>query len=82
MDRENRVRCQSVNVSLPENLIVLVDRIRMDRGDPSRSDTFRFLLNYALGNLSYFPDARKKALNIAVERLGFRTEDLSKSVGR
>jgi len=64
LDLEKRIRCQSLNISLPEDLIAFIDQVQADRGDPHRSDTFRFLLNLALGKLSYLPEERKKAYNI------------------
>jgi len=61
---EKESYCRSVNVSLPKVLIDTIDKVQRDRGDPSRSETFRFLLNVALGKLSYLPEERKKAYNL------------------
>lgn len=64
LELEKQIRCQSLNISLPEDLIAYIDQAQSDRGDPHRSDTFRFLLNLAFGTLSYLPDERKKAYNL------------------
>ena len=49
---------------LPEDLVELLDRLKKDRKDPTRSDTVRFLLLKALADLSYLPKETKKALGV------------------
>jgi len=50
---------------LPQDLVELLDKIKTDRKDPTRSDTVRFLLLKALADLSFLPPNTKKALGMA-----------------
>jgi metal-responsive CopG/Arc/MetJ family transcriptional regulator len=52
---------------LPDELIIILDRVRKDRRDPTRSDTIRFLILRALAELSYLPEMTKKGLGIKNE---------------
>ena len=47
---------------LPPDVVSLVDKIRHDRRDPSRSDTLRFLILRAAAELRYLPTEQSKAL--------------------
>jgi len=49
---------------LPEDLVELLDKVKRDRRDPTRSDTVRFLILKALADLSFLPQNTKKALGI------------------
>ena len=49
-------------VWLPGDLVDLVDKLKGERMDPTRSDTVRFLILRALADLSYLPEEIKKAL--------------------
>jgi hypothetical protein len=51
-----------VCVSLPENLIALVQMVKSKRRDPAFSDTVRTLLLHALASMSYLSSDEKKAL--------------------
>jgi len=53
-----------VCISLPEDLLGLLDQVQKDRKDSSRSDTVRVLLLEALGAKSYLGIETKKALGI------------------
>lgn len=55
---------KATTFSLPESLLKLVEQVRQDRRDPTRSDTVRVLLLQALGTMSYLPESQKKALGI------------------
>jgi len=59
---------KATTFSLPESLVRLVDRVREDRRDPTRSDTVRLLLLQALGSMSYLRPSEKKALGIKPEK--------------
>lgn len=47
---------------LPPDVAALVDKIRHDRRDTSRSDTVRFLILRAAAELRYLPVEQRKAL--------------------
>jgi len=49
-------------VWLPGDLVDIVDKLKVERMDPTRSDTVRFLILRALANLSYLPEETKKAI--------------------
>ena len=49
---------------LPEDLVSILDKVKNDRKDPTRSDTVRFLILRALAELSLLPLESKKALGI------------------
>jgi len=49
-------------VWLPGDLVDLVDKLKCERMDPTRSDTVRFLILKALAELSYLREETKKAL--------------------
>jgi metal-responsive CopG/Arc/MetJ family transcriptional regulator len=51
-------------VWLPEDLVSILDRVKNDRKDPTRSDTVRFLILRGLAELSILPLESKKALGI------------------
>ena len=55
---------QATTLSLPKSLVRLLDAVRRERGDPTRSDTARVLLLQALGAMSYLSQSQKKALGI------------------
>lgn len=55
-------------VYLPFDVIDLVDKLKEDRKDPTRSDTVRFLILRSLAELSYLPESTKKALGIGVRK--------------
>ena len=58
---------RTVSISLPGNLLQLIDEIKEKRRDPTRSDTIRVLLLKALADMSFLSKDEKKALGI-VER--------------
>jgi metal-responsive CopG/Arc/MetJ family transcriptional regulator len=47
---------------LPDDLISILDEVKKNRMDPTRSDTVRFLLLRSLAELSFLPENTKKAL--------------------
>ena len=49
---------------LPKDLSELIDRLKIARKDPTRTDTIRFLILKALADLSFLPKEAKKALGI------------------
>jgi hypothetical protein len=53
--------------SLPESVLRLLEKVKEERRDPTRSDTVRILLLQALGAMSYLPQSQKKALRIKPE---------------
>lgn len=53
-----------VSVCLPEDLVQLIDDIKVKRRDPSRSNTIRLLLLEKLAEMSLLPDEDKKALGL------------------
>jgi len=57
-------------VWLPEDLVELLDKVKEDRKDPTRSDTVRFLLLKALADLSFLPEDTKKALGVVATKRG------------
>lgn len=63
--RHNKV---GVCISLQEDLVDLLDKVKEDRKDATRSDTIRVLLLEALGAKSYLSKNTKKALGIVIEK--------------
>ena len=61
---------KAATFSLPESVLKLVERVRQERRDPTRSDTVRVLLLQALAAMSYLPQSQKKALGIKPEITG------------
>ena len=55
---------RSVCLSLPTNLVNLLDKVRTQRQDPTRSATARILILRALAEMSYLPPIQKKALGL------------------
>ena len=55
-------------VYLPYDVVDLVDQVKEDRRDPTRSDTVRFLLLRSLAAMSYLEPATKKALGLVIQR--------------
>jgi metal-responsive CopG/Arc/MetJ family transcriptional regulator len=58
-----------VTLSLPQSLLELIERVRVKRRDPTRSDTVRVLLLQALGSMDYLPGSEKRALGIKIEEV-------------
>ena len=57
-------------VWLPSDVVSIVDKVKRDRKDPTRSDTVRFLLLKALADLSFLPEETKKALGFVKKGSG------------
>lgn len=55
---------EGTTVWLPADLVVLIDKLKEVRRDPTRSDTVRYLVLRALAELSFLPAETKKALGI------------------
>jgi metal-responsive CopG/Arc/MetJ family transcriptional regulator len=55
---------------LPEDLVQILDKVKLARKDPTRSDTVRFLVLKALAEMSFLPDETKKALGVEVLQSG------------
>jgi len=53
-----------ISVCLPEDIVVIIDRVKVKRRDPSRSNTIRLLLLERLAEMSLLPDEDKKALGL------------------
>ena len=53
-----------VSVCLPDDLVQLIDDIKVKRRDPSRSNTIRLLLLEKLAEMALLPDEDKKALGM------------------
>ena len=49
---------------LANDLVPLVDKLKEQRQDPTRSDTVRFLILRAMAQLSFLPEEQKKALGV------------------
>lgn len=49
---------------LPKDVVEIVDKVKNQRRDPTRSDTVRFLLLKALAEMSFLPEETKKALGV------------------
>lgn len=48
--------------SLPDDLLNLIDKVKEERMDPTRSATVRVLLLRGLASLTYLPPEKRKAL--------------------
>jgi metal-responsive CopG/Arc/MetJ family transcriptional regulator len=55
---------RGLSVSLPHELVDLIESVQSQRHDPTRSDTVRVLLYDALARMSYLSLAEKKALGV------------------
>jgi len=53
-----------LSISLPKELVQLIEAVRTERQDPTRSDTIRVLLLEALASKSYLTPPQKKALGV------------------
>ncbi len=62
---------KSVTLSLPLSVLELVERVKKQRKDPTRSDTVRILLLDALAQMRYLSTSQMKAL-------GLKTRGVSK----
>jgi hypothetical protein len=51
----------NTSVRLPKQLFDIIQDVQRARGDPTRTDTIRFLLMHALAELSFLPEESKKA---------------------
>jgi metal-responsive CopG/Arc/MetJ family transcriptional regulator len=49
---------------LPEDLVKILDKVKQNRKDPTRSDTVRYLILRALAEMSFLPAETKKALGV------------------
>lgn len=49
---------------MPKDVVSLVDKVKVDRKDPTRTDTVRYLLLRALAEMSFLPKETKKALGL------------------
>lgn len=49
---------------LAHDLVPLVDKLKEQRQDPTRSDTIRFLLLRAMAELGVLPQQQRKALGV------------------
>ncbi len=58
---------------LPKDVVEIVDRVKNQRCDPTRSDTVCFLLLRALAEISFLSEETKKALGVGVSKYGQRT---------
>ena len=56
-------------VWLPDDLVALLDKVKNDRKDPTRSDTVRFLILRSLADMSYLNPTTKKALGIQTKEV-------------
>ena len=56
---------KTISLSLPENLILLIEEVKEKRQDPTRSDTVRILLLRALAQMSFLQKSTKKALGLS-----------------
>ncbi|MEM3433474.1 MAG: hypothetical protein QXP27_04815 [Candidatus Methanomethyliaceae archaeon] len=57
-------RFKIVMVTMPEEMVALIDKIKQLRGENSRSATVRFLCMKGLGVLGYLDLDRQRALEI------------------
>ncbi len=55
---------KTVTISLPQQLLKLIDEVQEMRQDPTRSDTVRVLLLQALASMSFLSESEKKALGV------------------
>jgi metal-responsive CopG/Arc/MetJ family transcriptional regulator len=51
---------------LPDDLVEIIDKVKIGRKDPTRSDTVRFLLLVALAEMSFLAPETKKALGVKI----------------
>lgn len=58
---------EGTTVWLPKDVVSLVDKVKEDRKDPTRTDTVRYLLLRALAEMSFLPKETKKALGFLNE---------------
>jgi metal-responsive CopG/Arc/MetJ family transcriptional regulator len=56
---------EGTTVWLPKDVVSLVDKVKEDRKDPTRTDTVRYLLLRSLAEMSFLTEQTKKALGIA-----------------
>lgn len=57
-------KLEGTTVWLPKDLVSLVDKVKEDRKDPTRTDTVRYLLLRALAEMSLLREETKKALGV------------------
>jgi len=60
-------KLEGTTVWLPKDIVSLVDKVKEDRKDPTRTDTVRYLLLRALAEMSFLPQETKKALGFLNE---------------
>jgi metal-responsive CopG/Arc/MetJ family transcriptional regulator len=53
-----------ISICLPEDIVAIIDHVKVRRRDPSRSNTIRLLLLEKLAEMSLLPDEDKKALGL------------------
>lgn len=58
---------KGTTIWLPADVVMIVDKLKEARRDPTRSDTVRFLIMKALADMSFLPPETKKALAISEE---------------
>jgi len=61
---------KAATVSLPKSLLDLIEEVRRERRDPTRSDTVRVLLLQALASMSFLSESEKKALGMTLQPYG------------
>lgn len=55
------MRVRTLSICLPEEVFHALEKAKIERRDPSRSDTVRTLLVKVLADLSYLPEETRKA---------------------
>jgi hypothetical protein len=55
---------EGTTVWLPKDLVSIINKVKEDRKDPTRTDTVRYLLLRALADMSFLPKETKKALGV------------------
>lgn len=55
----------TISISIPEVLVALIDSVKEDRTDPTRSDTIRVLLLQSLATMNYLSIQQLKALGLS-----------------
>lgn len=61
-------RIAGTTVWFPIDLLDLVDQVKVDRKDPSRSVTFRFLVFLGLDRLGYLDDDTRRGMGLEMSQ--------------
>lgn len=62
----SEIKLRIISLCLPEDLLILIDEVRINRRDYSRSNTIRQLILHSLASLSYLSPEQKKALGLKI----------------